>query len=292
MMKCVRPWQVVLLISVAYVLLTLARYNFDPKIFALIGTQYDPGLPAGQPGYDGQFAYQIARDPLNGWTKVDVPAYRYQRIVYPMAARVLALGNADLVPWTLIILNVLALAVGVWLMEEILRHFNVSRWYALIYGLSAGTLMSVRLDLTEPLAYALAQAGVLLGFERSLALGGRGFGAGRFNQRNDAGGGGGPWSGVSLPAAVDEAADIQRDSIDAFCDLADGVVAMVRAARHWIGRGHGDAVRDRAVARPVVAGLAGCARLSAVGGDRDPVGRAPGIVQSVGCQPASVAARD
>jgi hypothetical protein len=162
MMKRIRPWHVTLLISLAYVLLTLARYDFDPKIFALIGTQYDPGIPNGRPGYDGQFAYQIARDPLNGWTKIDVPAYRYQRIVYPMTARVLALGSVDLVPWTLIIINVIALTVGVWLTEEILRHFNVSRWYALIYGLSAGTLMPVRLDLAEPLAYALAQAGVLL----------------------------------------------------------------------------------------------------------------------------------
>jgi hypothetical protein len=52
---------------------------------------------------------------LNGWTKTDVPAYRYQRILYPVAARALALGNADLVPWTLIIVNVIALMAGVWL---------------------------------------------------------------------------------------------------------------------------------------------------------------------------------
>jgi hypothetical protein len=161
-MKRIRPWHIVLVISLLYVLLTLARYNGDPKYFALIGTRYDPGLPDGRPGYDGQFAYQIARDPANGWTKTDVPAYRYQRIVYPLAARILALGSADLVPWTLILVNVIALIAGVWLTEEILQHFNVSRWYALIYGLSAGTLMSVRLDLTEPMAYALAQAGVLL----------------------------------------------------------------------------------------------------------------------------------
>ena len=157
-----RPWHVALLVCLAYVLLTLARYDFDPNYLALIGTKYDPGLPGGRPGYDGQFAYQIARDPVNGWTKTDVPAYRYQRILYPIAARALALGNADLVPWTLIIVNVMALTAGVWLTEEILQHFQISRWYALIYGLSAGTLMSVRLDLTEPLAYALAQAGVLL----------------------------------------------------------------------------------------------------------------------------------
>ena len=162
MIERLRPWHVVLLICLAYVLLTLARYNFDPEYFALIGTRYDPGLPDGRPGYDGQFAYQIARDPLNGWTKTDVPAYRYQRIVYPIMARVLALGNADLAPWTLIAVNIVALTAGVWLTEEILRHFQISRWYALIYGLTAGTLGAVRLDLTEPLAYALAQAGVLL----------------------------------------------------------------------------------------------------------------------------------
>ena len=162
MMKRVRPWHIVLAISLLYVLLTLARYNGDPKYFALIGTRYDPGLPDGQPGYDGQFAYQIARDPANGWTKTDVPAYRYQRIVYPLAARVLALGNSDLTSWTLIMINLGALVAGTWLTEEILQHFRMSRWYALAYGLSAGTMMSVRLDLTEPLAYALAQAGVLL----------------------------------------------------------------------------------------------------------------------------------
>jgi hypothetical protein len=162
MIKRVRPWQVVLGVCLAYVLLTLARYNGDPRYFALIGTRFDPGLPAGRPGYDGQFAYQIARDPLNGWTKTDVPAYRYQRILYPMAARMLALGNADLVPWTLIVVNIVALIVGTWLVEKILLHFHMSRWYALTYGLGAGTMMSVRLDLTEPLAYALALAGVWL----------------------------------------------------------------------------------------------------------------------------------
>src|SRR5512147_2882325 len=103
-MRRIKPWHVVLAVSVVYVVITLARGNFDPKFLALIGPLYDPGVQDGKPGYDGQFAYQIARDPLNGWTKVDVPAYRYQRIVYPMAARVLALGNIDLVPWALVVI--------------------------------------------------------------------------------------------------------------------------------------------------------------------------------------------
>ena len=161
-MKRLRPWQVVLAISLIYAAITLARGNFDPKFFALIGPLYDPGVPGGQPGYDGQFAYQIARDPANGWLKTDVPAYRYQRILYPLAARVLALGSVDLSPWALIAINVIALAAGTFVTEEILAHYGASRWYALAFGLNAGMLMGVRLDLTEPLAYGLTQAGVLL----------------------------------------------------------------------------------------------------------------------------------
>lgn len=161
-MQRLRPWHVVAVVCLIYVAITFARNNFDPLRFALIGSQYDPGLPNGQPGYDGQFAYQIARDPDNGWTRIDVPAYRYQRIVYPSAARVLAFGNVDLIPWTLIAINVAALIGGTWLTEEILAHYQANRWYALVFGLNAGTLMSVRLDLTEPCAYALAQLGVLL----------------------------------------------------------------------------------------------------------------------------------
>jgi hypothetical protein len=152
----------VALIGLLYVALTLARNNFDPLHFALIGSKYDPGIADGTSGYDGQFAYQIARDPVNGWTKIDVPAYRYQRILYPIAARMLALGNVDLIPWALIALNLGALIAGVWCTEKILEHYQANRWHALVYGLNAGVLMSVRLDLTEPLAYALAQLGVLL----------------------------------------------------------------------------------------------------------------------------------
>lgn len=161
-MKMLRPWHLVLGVALAYVLLTLARYEFDPLKFALIGSQYDQGRVDGTPGYDGQFAYQIAIDPAEGWRKTDVPAYRYQRIVYPLAARALALGHPALIPWMLIAVNVAALAAGTWCTEAILGHFGANRWYALVYGLNAGTLMGVRLDLTEPLAYGLAQAGVLL----------------------------------------------------------------------------------------------------------------------------------
>jgi len=156
-----RPFHVVGLVAQAYVVLTLTRHGGNPMQFALVGSRFDPGVAGGTWGYDGQFAYQIARDPLGAFRFLDVPAYRYQRILYPLVAWVLAMGQGALVPWALIAVNWLALMVGTRFTEDILTGRGASRWYALGYGLFGGLMMAVRLDLTEPLAYALAQAAVL-----------------------------------------------------------------------------------------------------------------------------------
>jgi len=130
-----RPWVIVLVLALAYVGLTLARYEGDPLIFALVGTQYSgrgyaQSDPQGTQGYDGQFAYYIARDPAGGWRYCDVPAYRYQRILYPLLAWALALGQPGVVPWTLVALNVAALVGGTYFTERLLETRGVSRWYA------------------------------------------------------------------------------------------------------------------------------------------------------------------
>jgi len=169
----IRPFHVVGLIALVYIALTLWRSGGDPMKFALVGTRYDPGLPGGTWGYDGQFAYQIARDPLGAPRFLDVPAYRFQRILYPLIAGAWAFGQAWRVPWTLIAVNWLALVAGTWFTEEILAGRGASRWYALSYGLFGGLMMAVRLDLTEPLAYALAQAAVL-SYERKQMRGAAG----------------------------------------------------------------------------------------------------------------------
>jgi hypothetical protein len=70
-------------------------------------------------------------------------------------------GDERLLPWTLILINLIALPAGTALTEAILVRQGLSRWYAMTYGLFIGLLMPVRLDLTEPLAYLLVQAGVL-----------------------------------------------------------------------------------------------------------------------------------
>ena len=67
-----KPWQVVLVFCLVYLGIILAVNHFDTQVFVTIGTCFAPcdgysgSCPAGTTkGYDGQFAYFIARDPIN-----------------------------------------------------------------------------------------------------------------------------------------------------------------------------------------------------------------------------------
>jgi len=153
------PTLIVALVLALYLGVVLQRAQGDPLAFARLGA----GFRAGQPidphneGYDGQFTYWIAVDPnpATAAEHLDVPAYRYQRILLPLLARLLAFGQAAWIPWTLVLVNVLSQLLGTYGVESWLDTHRMSRWYALTYGLWAGLLMAVRLDLGEPLCYAL-----------------------------------------------------------------------------------------------------------------------------------------
>ncbi len=155
----VHPWQVVLVFVLAYTLVTLGLHAWDPMILINIGERFDPSMTQQSLGYDGQFFYQIALDPAHAWTLVDVPAYRYQRILYPLLARALALGQPGWIPWTLLLINLVAIPLGTFFMEATLARQGACRWYALAYGLFIGMLVCLRLDLAEPLAFLLVQLG-------------------------------------------------------------------------------------------------------------------------------------
>ena len=82
------------LVGLGLILLRLSQVEWDPLGLAELGTRYSQLDPAGTEGYDGQFAYYIAvsPNPKDVAIQLDVPAYRYQRILYPLMARSLALG--------------------------------------------------------------------------------------------------------------------------------------------------------------------------------------------------------
>lgn len=157
-----RPWTVVLLLSLIYLSAIFVANDADPLAFVTLGECFSVCAGAdgtdcaeGTEGYDGQFAYYIARDPANSPDCLDAPAYRLQRILLPALGRALSLGYTPLIPWVFVGVNLLALVVSTALLEVLLRQARVSRWYALTYGLFPGVFMAVRLSTTEALAYGL-----------------------------------------------------------------------------------------------------------------------------------------
>lgn len=161
----VPSWAVVLTMAALYCLYILATHAWDPMAFVVIGREYDPAHGIANMGYDGQFAYQIAINPTNAAPLLDIPTYRYQRILYPVLTRLLSLGNTNVIPWMMIAINLASLVLGTLATEKILTSHGYSRWYALVFGLFAGQMLSLRLNLTEPMAFMLAQWGVYL-FDR------------------------------------------------------------------------------------------------------------------------------
>ena len=158
------PTLVTLLLAVMLVMgIVVIAGHGDPLYLARLGTFYSQGNPAGEKGYDGQFIYYIARDPnpLEAVPYLDVPAYRYQRILLPLLARALALGNLAAIPWALIIIGLASYAGGVWAVERLLVGWEIPRRYAYLYALWAGFLLALIVDLPEPLAYALVAGGFL-----------------------------------------------------------------------------------------------------------------------------------
>ena len=116
----------------------------------------------GQIGFDGQYAYFLAVDPVNARDYMDSPAYRYTRVLYPLTARLLALGRADLVPWTLILVNLAMIAAGTAALAAWLRRHGASAWYAAIYGFYPGVFITLMRDTTEVMAYGLVAVAVFL----------------------------------------------------------------------------------------------------------------------------------
>ena len=164
-----RPWLVVLLACAVYLGAIFVSNDADPLVFVTLGECFSAcagadgaDCPPDSEGYDGQFAYYIARDPAGTPDCLDAPAYRLQRILLPALARALSLGQVALIPWALVAINLIALVGGTALLEDLLARAGASRWYALSYGLFAGVFMAVRLSTTEPLAYGLALGAVWL----------------------------------------------------------------------------------------------------------------------------------
>ncbi len=161
---------VLMITALLYGLLIFGRlglHNFDASFFITAGDAFcDPSLTpegvriGGPYGYDGQFYYRLALDPLTkqrveyGIT-IDTPSYRQQRILYPVLARILALGRTPWVPWSMIVVNYLAICGLAFSAARFAELFGLPAIYGLAIAFYPGVLLGLDRDLPDPLAISL-----------------------------------------------------------------------------------------------------------------------------------------
>jgi hypothetical protein len=140
-------------------IVVLSSHNWDPHAFIM---ERRPEVPLEQGwdiGYDAQWYYAIAADPSSAASQLDAAAYRYQRILYPLLIRLVSLGKVSWMPWAMVLINLIAAGVFTYLVSELLSKKGAPFWYAWIITGSIGFLIAMRMDLLEPLTFALALAG-------------------------------------------------------------------------------------------------------------------------------------
>lgn len=113
-----------------------------------------------EPGYDGQFYYRLALDPFTveasdrGIT-FDRPAYRQQRILYPLLAWVASGGDERRAPLALVLVNVAAMFTIGWVGGRIARGAGRHALWGALFAAYPGFVVSLTSDLTEIVAAAL-----------------------------------------------------------------------------------------------------------------------------------------
>ena len=188
-------WKLGPLFAVALMLLCMAavyyfRWGFDHKLW---GTQTKPSavpvwlafndigvtwssligdqkVSVSSSGYDGQFYFYIAQNPgiitacSSGWTHcpLDAQPLREERILYPMTARVLALGNSQLLHPVFFLIDFAAILVTVFLIAQLCLAAGASRWLSVAAGLFCGEVVGLLRDLADPYAVMWAVLAVYL----------------------------------------------------------------------------------------------------------------------------------
>jgi hypothetical protein len=132
-----------------------------------IGDQASAVAPQG---YDGQFFFYMAQNPgiiakcSTGWVDcpVDAQPLREERILYPMTARVLALGNSDWLHAMLFLIDFASILLTVYLVGELCVAAGVSRWLSVAAGLFCGVLLGLLRDTADPYGVMWAVLAVYL----------------------------------------------------------------------------------------------------------------------------------
>jgi len=171
-----RPTVTALIATLVAVAFALARWQTwahgNISRFILVGRHFatPAQLPQGMPvaptyGYDGQFFYRLALNPLNfHHTAYGITmdrSYRYMRIGYPALTWLVSLGQHFLVPVMLVAVNIAAVGA----LGYLGARFAVDGGRHALAGLLMpgyfGLITSLSRDTAEPLAAVCLLAGLL-----------------------------------------------------------------------------------------------------------------------------------
>jgi hypothetical protein len=168
------PVAVVALVLALTVGVQLSLYHGNLTGFVQFGSGYAHELhpPSGalvnsHDGYDGQFFYAQARDPLllHDNTVRDLSrsgaAFRMQRMAYPALAFGLAGGADGALPFTLLAVNVLILLILAGVFARYAQRRGWPTLWTVALVLTPGLLLPTLRDLSDPLATAGAFGGLL-----------------------------------------------------------------------------------------------------------------------------------
>ncbi|MFY9933475.1 MAG: hypothetical protein WAK82_36255 [Streptosporangiaceae bacterium] len=144
---------------------TISRFILIGQHFAH-PAQLPPGMPLRPAyGYDGQFFYRLAINPLNfSHTAYGITvdrAYRFMRVGYPALTWVFSFGQRALVPYMLVAVNVAALTALAALGAVIARQGGRHAAWGLLLPAYFGLVTSLSRDTAEPVAAAFLVAGLL-----------------------------------------------------------------------------------------------------------------------------------
>lgn len=160
--------------SVATVFVAIRLMTFDGDITRFVGAgdyftvaQDVPSvlhIETGWVGFDGQGYYRLALDPftndrLDYGIVLDHPAFRQQRILYPVLAWLVGgLGDSAGVAWALVGLNVVGVGAAAALGSVLAQRCGRPATWGLLFAANPAHIIALALDTAEILATTLVLA--------------------------------------------------------------------------------------------------------------------------------------
>lgn len=159
------------LVAIALAGRLLVQNEGDPTIFASFGKESEITAYAEQllgrtvvqresVGHDGRFFFVLANDPWltspENSQLMDRPAYRAQRMFYPMIAGGGGLLGGEATTWGLIMINMVAMGVGTWGVATLASDMGGSPWWGLAFVLNVGLISEMNIDGAGVVAAAAA----------------------------------------------------------------------------------------------------------------------------------------